>query len=554
MTDFDLLHEFATTGSPDAFREVVRRHVDAVYAAARRQVFSATLAEDVTQAVFILLARKAAKFDDRGPLAGWLIKTTHFASRDALRAEARRKQHERKAAAMRPEQTADPASTAALSDALSAVVDHALVRLAPEERGIIVLRYLEGMTVVDVANVLGISTDAAAKRISRAVDRLRSIVTRNPAAPAPSWGLLPMAAVLEALPRTPAPTGLAEAAVAAATAAGGTSAAAAAIARAVGHTRLWWQVKVAAAALAGAAAIGTGTLTLVQAQAAAPAQSPSQTSQTSPPPTTAPAAQPPSGIVRASLRAGVTVEILGISDNARQNPSWWSADGTPLPRAPYARSGVWVGGAAGYRAREVAIRVTSNPSVSVVSVPLDTGSGYATGSVNDARGRTLPGIEAVAIAVPSDSAAGLHFRFDVATGPWQTAAALAPDVGETADDGATTYTIEAANDVRGEARISFSRTGLPAPHVARRIVAIDTAGREHPAYITEMSGSLLGQTGKLRAPLPLARIREIRYESRPYNAWIELRNLSPDPGRPARVEVVTSDDGPTTAPSPATRP
>ena len=99
MNDFELIQAFAADGSQEAFAELVRRHVDAVYASAKRQ--APTMADDITQAVFVVLARRAGSLDARGPLAGWLIKTTYFAAKDAIRAERRRHRHEQKAAEAR---------------------------------------------------------------------------------------------------------------------------------------------------------------------------------------------------------------------------------------------------------------------------------------------------------------------------------------------------------------------------------------------------------------------------------------------------------------------
>src|SRR3954471_18129340 len=100
-TDLQLLRRYAETRADDAFAELVRRHVDWVYSAARRMVRDPHLAEDVTQAAFILLARKAAKLsaNDRTEVAPWLFTATRWTAAAALRAEARRRRREGQAAA-----------------------------------------------------------------------------------------------------------------------------------------------------------------------------------------------------------------------------------------------------------------------------------------------------------------------------------------------------------------------------------------------------------------------------------------------------------------------
>src|SRR5206468_358322 len=94
MHDADLLARFVDAGDEQAFRELVDRYVGLVYAAARRQVRDSHLAEDVVQTVFITLARKARTVRPRMSLAGWLIETTRFTCRDAMKKELRRKRHE----------------------------------------------------------------------------------------------------------------------------------------------------------------------------------------------------------------------------------------------------------------------------------------------------------------------------------------------------------------------------------------------------------------------------------------------------------------------------
>src|SRR4051812_40219267 len=88
--DRELLEQFIATRSDDAFGQLVTRYAGLVQSAARRQVRDATIADDVTQAVFIVLARRAASIDPPA-LPAWLIKTTYFTAKDALRLESRRK-------------------------------------------------------------------------------------------------------------------------------------------------------------------------------------------------------------------------------------------------------------------------------------------------------------------------------------------------------------------------------------------------------------------------------------------------------------------------------
>ena len=160
MTDSDLLRKYVDDGDEDAFAQIVDRHIDMVYAAANRQLGRSSHAEDVTQAVFIVLAKKAVKVDGN-TLAGWLVKAARLMAMQAIREEWRRKQREQQAAVMKAE-SYRPQDW----ERVGPIVDEALSRLGQKDRTAVTLRYLEGREIGEVAASLGVSEAAAAKRLT----------------------------------------------------------------------------------------------------------------------------------------------------------------------------------------------------------------------------------------------------------------------------------------------------------------------------------------------------------------------------------------------------
>jgi RNA polymerase sigma factor (sigma-70 family) len=169
MDDWQLLREYAERHSESAFRNLVERHLNLVHAAALRQVRDPPLAEEVTQAVFILLARKAGSFRSGIVLPGWLFRTTRFVAARALRSEQRRQRREQEAVLMQQLSTPDDAWPR-----VAPVLDEALEQLGETDRNAVILRFLQDRNLRDVGVTLGVSEEAAKKRVSRAIEKLRA--------------------------------------------------------------------------------------------------------------------------------------------------------------------------------------------------------------------------------------------------------------------------------------------------------------------------------------------------------------------------------------------
>lgn len=168
----DLLQRYAVQHDERAFRALVEKHLDLVYAAAlRRTGGRAHLAEEVCQKVFTDLARKAASLHEHPALTAWLHRSTRYAAIDAIRAEARRQKLQETFAAM-PENEPDSNETVEW-EKLRPVLDEAMDQLKESDRSAMFLRYFEGLGFADVGQRLGLSENAARMRTERALDKLR---------------------------------------------------------------------------------------------------------------------------------------------------------------------------------------------------------------------------------------------------------------------------------------------------------------------------------------------------------------------------------------------
>jgi len=174
--DIALLREYAAHNSQTAFETLVSRYAGFVYSAALRQVRDPLLAEEISQAVFIILAKKAGRIGNNTNFPGWLFKTTRFAALAQMKSAARRRQHEMEAQMQSDVQAPGPDP---LWDQLSPLLDEALARLGERDRQAVFLRFFENKSLAEVGNSLGAGEDTARMRINRALEKLHRFLRKR---------------------------------------------------------------------------------------------------------------------------------------------------------------------------------------------------------------------------------------------------------------------------------------------------------------------------------------------------------------------------------------
>jgi RNA polymerase sigma factor (sigma-70 family) len=169
LDDHELLAEYARTESEAAFAKLVARYVNLVYSAAMRFTGNSHHAEEITQAVFIILARKADSLRSSVVLSGWLYQTARLTAANFVKGEMRRQKREQEAFM---QSTLSEPNLAAWEQ-ITPLLDEAMGHLGETDRAAIVLRFFENKTAQEVAATLKLNEAAAHKRVNRAVEKLR---------------------------------------------------------------------------------------------------------------------------------------------------------------------------------------------------------------------------------------------------------------------------------------------------------------------------------------------------------------------------------------------
>jgi RNA polymerase sigma factor (sigma-70 family) len=261
MQDWQLLREFVEEGSQAAFGQLVERHLDFVYSTCRRELGDADLAHDAAQAVFLLLFQKAASLRPGTVLSGWLFQTARLVSKNARKQEMRWQKRHLKAAEVMMQEASVRDTDEENWTHIEPLLHDALSSLNTTERNAVLLRCFEGRSLKETGVALGLSEEAARKRVTRALEKLRGYFTRRGV----TLSVATLGALLSQNAVQAAPASLSVAAIAAA--AQGTTATATSaltLVETVQHVWLLSKIKIAVTAACGVSLVGIGVQRLTR--------------------------------------------------------------------------------------------------------------------------------------------------------------------------------------------------------------------------------------------------------------------------------------------------
>jgi RNA polymerase sigma factor (sigma-70 family) len=174
--DIELARRYAIQQSEQAFETLVSRYLGLVHSAALRQVRDPQLAEEITQTVFVILARKAGSLSSKTILPGWLYKTTRYVASAALKMQYRRERREQEA---QMQTTTQEPQADSIWPQLAPLLDEAMAQLREKDRDTLVLRFFQNKSLREVGAAFGMNEYAAQKRVARGLEKLRVIFEKR---------------------------------------------------------------------------------------------------------------------------------------------------------------------------------------------------------------------------------------------------------------------------------------------------------------------------------------------------------------------------------------
>src|SRR5215475_90105 len=195
LDDHQLLNAYSH-GDEHAFETLVEKYFRMVYTVAARQTGDLHLAEEIAQSVFLILSRKARGVSSKTSIPGWLLRTTSFVCRDAIKMRRRRAENEQKLAVNLEHQVQSKLEPGTME----LLLDEAIQTLRPDEQAGIVARFFEGKDFQEIAQMFAITEHAARKRTARCLAKLQAFMEKRRA----KVSLETLSGLLIALPAHPA--------------------------------------------------------------------------------------------------------------------------------------------------------------------------------------------------------------------------------------------------------------------------------------------------------------------------------------------------------------
>lgn len=536
-TDHELLARYVRRCDHEAFAQIVRRYIALVRSAAMRQTRDGAMADDITQAVMIVLARRARQIPRSVSLASWLYTVTHHISRNALRSRARRTVHEQAAASERQLDRSAPLSQ--VEPDLLDLLDEAITRLPHLERGGVVLYYLNKCTHQQVGEALGLSAEAARKRVGRGIERLREdLVGRGIAV---SSGMIASTMKAEALAAAGAPVASAtvKSAVSVAllcasdTPVNGIAGAILAQGMPAIQTIAKWKLAASVALLAAglATAAGATTALLSSAPPATPATSPSSAA-----PTTPPATAPSVSGSSVQLTPDIRIDFLGSSPHPGDDTTWFDITGEPIPMPDAHLTDNYVNTDT-HPDRQVALRLHAPKQVKYA--PNIEGS--STTSDGDDEIGENERLLRVRFLMEQGNPKAINMSILFSTADW-SAIAVCPDMRDTHDvDAGTLGTLSVSppvHDARWATQVHVRWSSIP---VMMRAMAIDEKGVQHEHTMLNVNDDGGERLSSFSFDLPPDDIKSVVFQVREFDKLLEIKGISPAAGEKTQPTISVRD-------------
>ena len=357
QTNWTLLDKYITERSDAAFAALLERHRNLVYSVCLRELGGdAAQAEDATQVVFLILARKAKLLRREVVLTGWLFRTARLMGSEMRR---RKRRLESRSIPLLEGTENLPVNASDVSwNEFDSRINDTLARLGEKDRVAVLMRYFDQMSFGEMASALGQNEDAVRHRVNRALEKMRRMLMSPGGAALPAAAFAALLAE-NAVQPAPAHSALLTESASVHSEIDGSSTSLYQITQGILKAMLIKQVSLAAAAgIAVSLSVSVG-IEITRTQERLVYNSSAK----------------PTSVDQNTLPSGATVRLLGVSSLPESDTSWWSSDGTPLAHAPKAAAKLPVsaGSQPGSDSREFLIEIlngkTSNNIGSMTIIP-----------------------------------------------------------------------------------------------------------------------------------------------------------------------------------------